>query len=121
MKNKILVLGLSTLLFSACSNEPQQKQDDSKNELAVNDKKDEIVELPIIQIPNVTNGAEAYFSPDGKSLIFNGKMGDDSSHKVYTVNIDGSNLLRINSKGDDACSHFAPDGKTIIWTSKLNI
>ncbi|MCK5906548.1 MAG: PD40 domain-containing protein, partial [Flavobacteriales bacterium] len=115
MKSRILILGLSTLIFSSCGNETQQA--DNKKETAVNDSKKEVVELPVVQVPNVANGAESYFSPDGKSLIFNGKMGEDSSHKVYTVNTDGSNLLRINSKGDDACSHFAPDGKTIIWTS----
>ena len=102
-------------MFASCGNDSQQT--DNKKETATNDEKNKAIELPVVQVKNVANGAESYFSPDGKSLIFNGKMGDDSSHKVYTVNIDGSNLLRINSKGDDACSHFAPDGKTIIWTS----
>lgn len=74
-------------------------------------------ELPIFKIPNVTNGAEAYFSPDGKAIVFNGKMAQDTTHQVYTVNIDGTNLKKINSIGDDACSHFTPDGKQLIWTS----
>jgi|LGVF01.1.fsa_nt_gb Tol biopolymer transport system component len=118
MKNKILLLGLSTLLFSSCSEEAQQEQADKNiKEIAVNEDKNNDIELPVTQIPNVTNGAEAYFSPDGKTLIFNGKMGEDKTHKVYTVNVDGSDLRKINGKGDDACSHFAPDGKSIIWTS----
>lgn len=77
----------------------------------------ESAELKIWEVPNVTEGAEAYFSPDGKSLIFNGKMGEDESHFVYTVNIDGTNLKKINDKGEDACSYFNPNGQQLIWTS----
>jgi TolB protein len=74
-------------------------------------------ELKVWKVPNVSEGAECYFSPDGKTLIFNGKMGDDKNHQVYTVNIDGTNLRRINDKGSDACSYFHPNGKGLIWTS----
>ncbi|HUH28577.1 hypothetical protein [Gelidibacter sp.] len=73
-------------------------------------------ELPVKKIPNAS-GAEAYFSPSGKSVIFNGKMAQDTTHHVYTVNIDGTDLKKINALGDDACSHYAPDGEHLIWTS----
>lgn len=69
------------------------------------------------KIPNVTNGAECYFSPNGKTLIYNGKEEGDVTHMVYTINIDGSNRKKINDKGADACSYFHPNGKSIIWTS----
>jgi Tol biopolymer transport system component len=74
-------------------------------------------EALVTRIPNITAGAEAYFSPDGESLIYNGKEADDSSYHVYTIRIDGSNRKRINNLGDDACSFFHPDGKEIVWTS----
>jgi len=74
-------------------------------------------EFRIWKVPNVTNGAECYFSPDGKTLIYNGKEKDDSTFHVYTINIDGTNRKRINDKGADACSYFNPNGKSIIWTS----
>jgi TolB protein len=74
-------------------------------------------EFRIWKIPNITNGAECYFSPDGKTIIYNGKEQDDSTFHVYTINIDGTNRKRINNKGSDACSYFNPDGKTLIWTS----
>lgn len=69
------------------------------------------------KIPNVTNGAECYFSPNSKTLIYNGKEAVDATHMVYTINIDGSNRKKINDKGADACSYFHPNGKSIIWTS----
>ncbi|MCK5906198.1 MAG: PD40 domain-containing protein [Flavobacteriales bacterium] len=110
MKNKILLFGLSTLLFASCGESNDQQE--TKVE-----KKEVNKELPVSRIPNVSNGAEAYFSPDSKKLIFNGKIGEDTTHYVYTINVDGTDLKKINDKGDDACSFFAPDGKSLIWTS----
>ncbi len=74
-------------------------------------------ELKVWPIPNLPEGAEAYFSPDGKSMICDAKMEGDESFLVYTLNIDGTNIKRINDKGEDACSFYHPDGKSLIWTS----
>lgn len=74
-------------------------------------------EFKVWKIPNIPNGAEFYFSPDGQSLIGNAKFEDDSSHQVYTLKIDGTDIKRINSIGEDACSFYFPDGKKLIWTS----
>ncbi len=41
------------------------------------------VEFSIAKIPKVTNGSKAYFSPDGGSVIFNEKMGKNTTHYVY--------------------------------------
>lgn len=81
------------------------------------EKPSEAKELKVWTIPNIEEGAEFYFSPDGKSLIGNAKMGDDKVHQVYTFNIDGSNIREINNKGEDACSFYFPDGKRLIFTS----
>ncbi|MDR0694586.1 MAG: hypothetical protein LBF81_04720 [Prevotellaceae bacterium] len=74
-------------------------------------------EALVTLIPNITAGAEAYFSPDGQSLIYNGKEADDPVYHVYTIRIDGSDRRLINSAGDDACSFFHPNGREIVWTS----
>lgn len=71
----------------------------------------------ITAIPGLNPGAEAYFSPDSKSLIFNGKFGNDANYFVYTANIDGTELRKINGWGEDGCSFFFPSGDRIIWTS----
>lgn len=76
-------------------------------------------EFPVTAIPGLPVAAEAYFSPDGKSLICNARVQpDDSVHHVYTANIDGSNVQRINSQGEDACSFFFPDGRLIYTSTK---
>ncbi|MEI6668670.1 MAG: hypothetical protein WCP29_10980 [Acidobacteriota bacterium] len=74
-------------------------------------------ELPIHRIPISGEAAEGYFSPDSKSMICNAKMSDDKDFQVYTFNLDGTNVRRINNKGADACSFYFPDGKKLIWTS----
>jgi len=74
-------------------------------------------EFKVWKIPNVSNGAEFYFSPDGKSMIGNAKFEGDSSHQVYTLKIDGTDIKRINAIGEDACSFYFPSGDKLIWTS----
>jgi TolB protein len=77
----------------------------------------EQTELKVWEIPNIENGAEFYFSPDGKSLIGNAKLNGDTTHQVYTFTIDGDNIRRINDKGEDACSYYFPDGERLVFTS----
>src|SRR3954452_15120665 len=74
-------------------------------------------ELPVRRIPNIGNAAEFYFSPDGRSIVGNAKREGDDGWRVYTMNIDGTGIHRVNERGDDACSYFFPDGKRIVWTS----
>ncbi|MGA2587048.1 MAG: hypothetical protein ABSF88_08505 [Candidatus Aminicenantales bacterium] len=113
--NKRALVPLAAIFFLVGLSVGSQTSSNSQNPPKASPAKQE--ELKVWKVPNVSEGAECYFSPDGKSLIFNGKMGDDKNHQVYTVNIDGTNLRRINDKGSDACSYFHPNGKSLIWTS----
>ena len=72
-------------------------------------------------IPNLGEAAEFYFSPDGKSLIGNAKGEGDTTHHVYTTTLDGTKIVRINDKGQDACSFYFPDGKRLVWTSTRDL
>src|ERR1700704_1344717 len=74
-------------------------------------------ELPVHRIPSIGNAAEFYFSPDGRSIIGNARREGDDDYHVYTLNLDGTGVRRINDRGSDACSFYFPDGKRIIWTS----
>lgn len=78
-------------------------------------------ELDVRRIPHQGEGAEFYFSPDGKMLIGNAKLDGDETHYVYTMRVDDGEMLKINGKGEDACSHFFPDGKRLIWTSTRDL
>ncbi len=104
--NLILVISFLLTVFSY-----------SQTGESIPEKKGNEKELKVWKIPNIDNGAEFYFSPDGKSMIGNAKFENDSAHMVYTLNIDGTNIKNINSTGQDACSYYFPDGKKLIWTS----
>ena len=49
--------------------------------------------------------AEAYFSFDGKQLIFQSKRDGSACDQIYRMNIDGSNVKMVsNGQGRTTCS-----------------
>ena len=80
--------------------------------------------LPYYEIPNIPVSAEAYFAPDSYHLIaqtrdLDAVQGESGRHGnlTYTYTIEGTELTRINDKGQDACSYFFPDQQRVIFTS----
>ena len=62
--------------------------------------------------------AEAYFSADGKRLIFQSTRGDFQCDQIFTMNTDGSDVKLVSTgKGRTTCSYFYPDGKKILYAS----
>jgi len=62
--------------------------------------------------------AEAYFSADGKKLIFQSSHGDVKCDQIFTMNIEGSDMQMVSTgKGRTTCSYFYPNGKKILYSS----
>ena len=62
--------------------------------------------------------AEAYFSADGKRLIFQSTRAGVACDQIYTINIDGSGERRVSTgDGRTTCGYFYPDGKGILYAS----
>jgi len=62
--------------------------------------------------------AEAYFSGDGKKLIFQSTRDGRGCDQIYTMNIDGSDVQMVSTgKGRTTCSYYYPDGKRITYSS----
>src|ERR1035437_1783600 len=62
--------------------------------------------------------AEAYFSADGKKLIFQSSHGDVKCDQIFEMNIDGTDQHMVSTgKGRTTCSFFYPDGKRILYAS----
>lgn len=62
--------------------------------------------------------AEAYFSSDGKQLIFQSKRDGRGCDQIYTMSIDGSNQKMVSTgDGRTTCSFFYKGGKKIIYAS----
>src|SRR5688572_30299299 len=62
--------------------------------------------------------AEAYFSSDGKKLIFQSTRDGRGCDQIYTMNVDSSDLKMIsNGEGRTTCSYFYPGAKRILYSS----
>src|ERR671926_474978 len=106
---RLIFLLLVAILFSIS---PATTQD---NQLALP------AEKHLRNIRQLTFGgenAEAYFSSDGKQLIFQSTRDGHACDQIYTMNVDGSNVKMIsNGEGRTTCSYFFPNGKRILYSS----
>jgi Tol biopolymer transport system component len=70
------------------------------------------------QLSFAGENAEAYFSSDGKQLIFQSTRDGRQCDQIYTMNVDGSNVKLIsNGDGRTTCSYFFPNGHRILYSS----
>ncbi|MFA6467535.1 MAG: M20/M25/M40 family metallo-hydrolase [Bacteroidota bacterium] len=63
------------------------------------------------------SNAEAYFSSDGKQLIYQSTKEPYKCDQIFTMNTDGSNSKLVSTgEGRTTCGYFFPDGK-ILYAS----
>lgn len=62
--------------------------------------------------------AEAYFSADGRRLIFQATRDEGGCDQIYEMRSDGSRLRLLSSgKGRCTCAYFFPDAKRILYST----
>jgi len=62
--------------------------------------------------------AEAYFSPDGRSLIFQSTRAGHACDQQYVMRVDGSGLRRVSDgTGKTTCGYFIDGGRRIVYAS----
>lgn len=72
----------------------------------------------IRQLTSGGQNAEAYWSPDGKRLIFQSTRGSLKCDQIFTMNADGSEQKMVSSgKGRTTCGYFLPDNEHILYGS----
>src|SRR4051812_43598433 len=67
-----------------------------------------------------TRAGEGYFSPDGKTAIFQAeeKDGENPFYQIFTMDLASGKFRRVSTGvGKTTCSFFRPDGKKIIYAS----
>lgn len=61
---------------------------------------------------------ESYFSPDGKTIIFQAVPKGQEHYQIYTLKIGDTTPKMVSTgKGACTCAYFRPDGKKIIFAS----
>lgn len=62
--------------------------------------------------------AEAYFSFDGRKLIYQSTIDSLECDQIFIMNIDGTDKHLVSTgKGRTTCAYFYPDGKKILYAS----
>lgn len=62
--------------------------------------------------------AEAYFSSDGKKLIFQSTRDGRECDQIYMMNVDGSEVRMVSTgEGRTTCAYFVPKGNRILYSS----
>jgi len=62
--------------------------------------------------------AEAYFSADGKKLIFQSTRDGRECDQIYEMNIDGSGVRMLSTGGGrTTCAYYFPGGDRILYSS----
>jgi TolB protein len=70
------------------------------------------------QLTSGGQNAEAYFSFDGRKLIFMSTRPPYQCDQIFIMNADGSNVhLESTGKGRTTCGYFYPDGKHVLYSS----
>ena len=76
----------------------------------------------VTQLTSDGDNGEAYFSWDGKKLIFQSSRGAYACDKIWVMNIDGSDKRMVSpNHGAHTCSFFFPGDKNIIFASTSHI
>ncbi len=107
------VTSLLTLLAGSLSGTPAAAQSPPLSEL-------ESQHLERLQ--QVTSGmvkaGEGYFSPDGRSIIYQAVPQDYPFYQIYTQSFPTGEPRRLSTgRGRTTCSYFSPDGKRVLFAS----
>ncbi|MFN4182758.1 MAG: TolB family protein, partial [bacterium] len=66
--------------------------------------------------------AEAYFSFDGRFLIFQSTREDSGGcDQIYILELASGEVKKISAGGRTTCAYFFPDGKEVLYSSTIHL
>jgi hypothetical protein len=78
-------------------------------------------EIHLRHVKQLTFGgqnAEAYFSSDGKKIVFQSTRDDHPCDQEYVMNVDGSDVHRVsNGLGRTTCGYFFDHDRKVLFSS----
>jgi TolB protein len=115
---------VAAALFAACGHTPEAQPSAPPAELQFASRlvAAEEGEPRLRNLRMLTNGgenAEAYFSADGRRLIFQAtRPGVTGCDQIFTMNVDGSDVRMVSTgRGATTCAYFFPAGDRILYSS----
>lgn len=113
-----LTAAAAILAAAGCHRAPAPKADAVIPAVSIAPQPDEKHFGAIRQLTSGGENAEAYFSADGRRLIFQSTRDGRSCDQQYTVNVDGSALRRVsNGAGKTTCGYFMDGDRRIFFAS----
>ncbi len=114
MKTFIVLMSMTLLFLPACQmNASLKKGEFTSVEKHMKD---------VMQLTFDGDNGEAYFSPDGRKLIWQSNREGYACDKIWIMNIDGSGKHMVSpNHGAHTCSFFFPDNKRIIFSSTSHL
>jgi TolB protein len=78
-------------------------------------------EVRLTGVRKLTHGgqnAEAYFSPDGRRLVFQARGPGEACDQIYVMDVDGGNLSLVSTgEGRTTCGYFLGGGDRVVFAS----
>jgi TolB protein len=77
----------------------------------------------LTRLTNEGANAEAYFSADGRRIIFQATLpGENACDQIYVMNVDGSDRRLVSTgAGRTTCGYFFPGGDRILFSSTHHV
>lgn len=109
----MLKLLFCLLLYPLFSSQAEEVFDQNLERLALNN-----IQQLTFPAMGFEKAGEAYFSPDGKTIIFQAIPIGQKHYQIYTMNLEeGIPFMISTGKGACTCAYFRPDGQKVIFAS----
>ena len=112
MRHGFILLVIS-LVLSGPGTTPSRATDDAARERHLTN---------VVQLTDEGDNGEAYWSWDGRRLIWQSNRGGQACDKIWTMDADGSNKGRVSpDRGAHTCAFFLPGDDRIVFSSTSHL
>lgn len=119
-RRSLLILMLAAAVGCAKGGE-REAETSSRTEPVPADSLWEVGETHLRNVRQLTFGgenAEAYFSPDGRELVFQATRAGDGCDQIYRMPVEGGEPVLVNAgTGRNTCAYFLPDGESVLYST----